>query len=190
MKRFYRFQFCAIILLYILFTLLLPYPTLAIGPGTGGSKIRVSDERIGPYVLLVATSPLPVTVGQMSVWVRVTDGQTGQIRPDAVVMIEASPPQGGAPLTAQGSHKNAGNDFDFVAHVDVKNTGQWNVKVTVTDELGEAEVSFYETVTQGVSLNIVVGIAIPFIVLGIVLGIYLWRRSPISAQKAATQILE
>ncbi len=160
-------------------------PALAIGPGTGGSKIRVSDERIGPYVLLVATSPLPVTVGQMSVWVRVTDGSTGQVRPDAVVMIEATPPNGGAAITSQGSHKNAGNNFDFVAHLEVKNTGQWNVRVTVKDELGEAEVSFIETVTQGVSLNVVVGLAVPFIVLAIILGVYLWRRSAAGPSDAA-----
>lgn len=152
-------------------------PAWAIGPGTGGSKIRVSDERIGPYVLLVATSPLPVTVGQMSVWVRVTDGSTNQVRPDATVMIEATPSNGGAPVSAQGSHKNAGNNFDYVAHLEVEQTGQWNVKVTVKDELGEAEVSFVETVTQGISLNVVVGLAVPFAVIGIILGIYLWRRS-------------
>ncbi len=165
--------------------LVITLPALAIGPGTGGSKIRVSDEHIGPYVLLVATSPLPVTVGQMSVWVRVTDGSTGQVRPDAVVMIEATPPNGGPPIAAQGSHKNAGNNFDYVAHLEVKNTGQWNVKVTVEDELGQAEVSFVETVTQGVSLNVVVGLAVPFVVLGVVLGIYLWRRSAETASNAA-----
>lgn len=172
--------------LILLISLIIVSPALAIGPGTGGSKIRVSDERIGPYVLLVATSPLPVTVGQMSVWVRVTDGSTGQVRPDALVMIEATPPNGSVPITAQGSHKNAGNNFDFVAHVDVEKTGQWNVKVTIKDEPGEAEVSFVEMVTQGVSLNVVVGIAVPFMVVGVILGIYLWRRSAAASQKAIT----
>lgn len=165
----------AVLILFI--SSIIVAPALAIGPGTGGSKIRVSDEHIGPYVLLVATSPLPVSVGQMSVWVRVTDGNTGQVRPDAAVTIEATPPDGSAPVVSQGSHKNAGNNFDYVAHLEVEKTGQWNVKVTVKDELGEAEVSFVETVTQGVSLNVVVGLAVPFIILAIILGIYLWRRS-------------
>ena len=87
------------------------YPALAIGPGTGGSKIRVNDEQIGPYTLLVATAPLPVTVGQMSVWVRVTETETNDLRRDAVVTVDATPRYGGNTLTAQGSHKNAGNDF-------------------------------------------------------------------------------
>jgi hypothetical protein len=168
-------QFIIGLLLFI--TLLAPPAVQAIGPGTGGSKIRVSDERVGPYILLVATSPLPVTVGQMSVWVRVTDSQTNQLRRDAVVMIHATPREGGETLIAEASHKNAGNNYDYVAHFEVQNTGQWNVTVTVEGEPGQAEVSFTETVTQGLSLGLLLGLAIPFIVLAVVVGLYLWRRS-------------
>jgi hypothetical protein len=165
-------------LFLLLIWLNLPPLAFAIGPGTGGSKIRISDEKVGPYVLLVATSPLPVTVGQMSVWVRVTDGQTGKYRPDAVVMIQATPREGNGPaLTAQATHQNAGNDYDYVGHLAVGNTGQWDVSVSVKDELGQADVSFSETVTRGLSLGLILGLAIPFVVLGIVVGYYLWRRS-------------
>lgn len=158
--------------------LLLPQSALAIGPGTGGSKIRVSDERIGPYILLVATSPLPVAVGQMSVWVRVTDGKTGQYRSDATVTIKATPREGGgSALTAQATHKNAGNDYDYVAHFEVQSTGQWDITVSVQDELGQGEVSFSETVTRGLSVGLLFSLAIPFVVLAVVVGIYLWRRS-------------
>ncbi|MCL4294532.1 MAG: hypothetical protein KJ077_02335 [Anaerolineae bacterium] len=153
------------------------YPVLAIGPGTGGSKIRVSDERIGPYILLVATAPLPVTVGQMSVWVRVTDGQTNQVRRDAIVTVEATPFDGGPTLTAQGSHQNAGNDYDYVAHLPVERTGQWNIAVLVEDEPGQAETTFTETVTRGLGIQVLVAIGLPFVVLAVVVAIYLWRRA-------------
>lgn len=168
-----------LIFLYLnLVLLVLPQPALAIGPGSGGSKIRISDERVGPYVLLVATSPLPVSVGQMSVWVRVTDSQTGKYRPDATIIIKATPREGsGPPVTAQASHKNAGNDFDYVGHLDVQKTGQWDVTVSVQDELGQAEVSFSETVTRGLSLGLLFGLGVPFVVVAIFVGIYLWRRS-------------
>ena len=152
-------------------------PVLAIGPGTGGSKIRVSDEKIGPYILLVATSPLPVTPGQMSVWVRVTDLKTDQLRRDAVVMIEATPRGGGPTLTAQATHKNAGNDYDYVAHFEVDRSGQWDVTVTVADEPGQVETSFSETVSRGLSVTMLIAVAVPFVVLAAVVGIYLWRRS-------------
>lgn len=152
-------------------------PALAIGPGTGGSKIRVSDEHIGPYVLLVATSPLPVTVGQMSIWVRVTDGQTDQLRRDAVVKVEAIPRTGGPTITAEATHKNAGNNYDYVAHLDVTQTGQWDITVSIEDELGQAETVFTESVTRGLSAGLLIGLAVPFVVLAVIVGVYLWRRS-------------
>jgi hypothetical protein len=157
--------------------LILPPSALAIGPGTGGSKIRVSDERVGPYILLVATSPLPITVGQMSVWVRVTDAQSSQLLRDAVVTITAVPREGGEMLTAEASHKNAGNDYDYVAHLQVQKGGQWDITVSVEADPGKVEVPFTETVTQGLSLNLLLSLATPFVVLAVVVGIYLWRRS-------------
>ena len=117
-------------------------PVLAIGPGTGGSKIRVNDEEHGPYILLVATSPLPVTVGQMNVWVRVTGLEDSQLHRDAKVLVEATLRGDGSTVSAEGSHKNAGNDYDYVAHLDVEQSGQWDVTITVSDELGDAEVVF------------------------------------------------
>lgn len=157
-------------------------PVWAVGPGTGGSKVRVSDEKIGPYILLVATSPLPVTIDQqMSVMVRVTDRKTGQLRREAVVMVKASPREGGPILTAQATHKNAGNDYDYVAHFDIEKKGQWDITVSVEDELGQAEVTFTETATRGLSSKVLIGVAVPFVVLAVVVGAYLWRRS------AATQ---
>jgi hypothetical protein len=155
-------------------------PLLAIGPGTGGSKIRVDDENIGPFTLLVATSPLPVTTGQLSVWVRVTGTEDNKLRRDSVVLIEATPRGGGQTLNAQGTHQNAGNDFDYVAHFDVEQSGQWDITVSVEDELGEAEVAFTETVTRGRSGTILMILAIPFVIVAAVVGIFLWRRSAAS----------
>ena len=152
-------------------------PALAIGPGTGGSKIRVNDEKIGPYILLAATSPLPVRVGQMSVWVRVTDAATDQLRRGATVTVQAVPRTGGETLTAAATHQNAGNDYDYVAHFDVTQTGPWDITVTVADEPGQVETAFTETVTRGLSTNILLVVAIPFVILTVVVGVFLWRRA-------------
>lgn len=177
MKRRQIYQiFIRIFLICVVF-MVYSHPALAIGPGTGGSKIRVDDEHLGPYILLVATAPLPVTVGQMSVWVRVTGIEDNKLRRDASVMVEAKLRGGDATAAAQGTHKNAGNDFDYVAHLDVEQAGQWDVTVTVADELGEAEVVFTETVTRGRSVGLLIGLAIPFVVVAVIVGIYLWRRS-------------
>lgn len=167
-----------VIIVALLMLAFLARPGLAIGPGTGGSKVRVSDETIGPFVLLVATSPLPVKVGQMSVWVRVSNGaDTSQLRRDATVMVRATPRAGGPTLSAQATHQNAGNDYDYVAHFDVQETGEWDVTVSVEDELGQAEVSFVETVSRGLTTGLLLGLAVPFIVLSLIVGYYLWQRS-------------
>lgn len=174
----WHIHFLAQISLSLLIIILSVHPVLAIGPGTGGSKIRVDEEQVGPYQLLVATSPLPVTTAQpMSVWVRLTDAATDQLRRKAVVTVEATPPEKGATLTAQATHQNAGNDYDYVAHFDIDQTGQWDITVTVEDELGQADVTFSETVSRGASTRLLVGLGIPFVVLVVVVGIYLWRRS-------------
>lgn len=154
------------------------HPVLAIGPGTGGSKIRVDNAEIGPYTLLVATAPLPVTVGQMSVWVRVTDTETDELRRDAVVTVEATPRNGGNTLTVQGSHKNAGNNYDYVAHLPVEQTGQWEITVTVEGEPGQVETAFYETVSQGSNMKLLVMLGMLFAVVVLGIGFYMWRRAP------------
>lgn len=163
--------------LMITLLLLLPPLTLASGPGTGGSKIRIDNEAAGPFVLLVATSPLPITVGQMSVWVRVMDTNGQKALRDAVVKIEATPAGGGDLVTGVATHQNAGNEIDYVAHLDVERTGSWDVKVMVEDDLGQAEVTFTETVAGGLSTGLIVGLAVPFVFLMIVVGVFMWRRS-------------
>ena len=172
-----RIALLIVLIIFLFGTAGLFKPTRAIGPGTGGSKIRVSDEEIGPYILLVATSPLPVTPGQMSVWVRVTDATTDQLRRDAVVTVEATPRGGGPTLNAQATHQNAGNDYDYVAHLEIEQTGQWDVTVFVEDEPGDVQTSFTETVSRGLSATVLIAVAVPFIVLAVVVGIFLWRRS-------------
>jgi hypothetical protein len=163
--------------LVILLWLTYAWPALAIGPGTGGSRIRVDNKQVGPFVLLVATSPLPVTVGQMSIWVRVTGSQNDDLRRDALVVATATLRDGGATVSGQGTHQNAGNNFDYVAHLEVQQPGQWDITISVEDELGEAEIAFTETVAGGLSIGLIIGIAVPFVALAVVVGIYLWRRS-------------
>ncbi|RME74751.1 MAG: hypothetical protein D6784_09375 [Chloroflexi bacterium] len=171
--KFSRLLLVAIIFIFLTCVL----PVYAVGPGTGGSKVRVNDEKIGPYILLVATSPLPVRVGQMSVWVRVTDAATGQLRRDAVVTVQMTPRGGGQTLTGQATHKNAGNDYDYVAHFDVAQAGQWDITVTVEDAPGTVETRFVETVSRGSNMTTLLALAVPFVVLIIVVGMYLWRKT-------------
>ena len=175
MKTYFKLGLLLIIILITVYGGV-PNPALAHGP-TGTSKIRVNSETIGPYNLLVATSPQPVTMGPMSVWVRVADNETDRLLRNATVMVEATPPSGGPALSAQATHDHAGNAFDYVAHLDINDGGEWNFVVYVEDEPGQVDVTFTETVSQALNLNLLIGLAVAFVILALVIGIYMYRQS-------------
>lgn len=180
MKRSQFYQiFISLPLIIILFAALgLLHPVLAHSP-TEGIKIWVNDEKIGPYVLLVATAPQPATVGQIDVWVRVAEDGTGRLLRNAVVMVEATSQDNGATLTTQATHELAGNAFDYVAHLDIEDAGQWDFTVYVEAEAGQADVTFTETVNRGWNTTLLIGLAVSFVVLAVMVGVYLWRQSAI-----------
>lgn len=158
-------------------------PVLAHGPVTS-SKIRVNNEKLGPYILLVATAPSPATVGPMDVWVRVADDETSRLLRDAVITVEATPQHGNSTLTAQATHEHAGNAFDYVAHLDLPDSGQWNFTIYVEQELGPVKVSFTETVTGGSNMSLLVGLGVAFTALAAIIGVYLWRQSAAASEVA------
>jgi hypothetical protein len=151
-------------------------PVLAHSPTSGSINIRVSDEKIGPYILLVATYPDPATIGQMDVWVRVGEDGTNRFLRDAVVTIEATSRNGGAAQTAEATHDLAGNAFDYVGHLDLETTGQWDFVVRIDSDLGPANVTFSDNV-RWFNTQLLISIAGAVIVLAVVLGLYLWRQS-------------
>jgi hypothetical protein len=178
MKRFLSCQiFISLALLATLFTLHSSlHPILAHG-STGSSKIIVDNEKFGPYILLVATSPSPLTVGAMDVWVRVAEDETDRLLRDAVVRVEATPQSRGATLTAQATHEHAGNAFDYVAHLDLEDSGPWDFTIYVEHELGPVDVAFTDTVAAESNMSLLIGSVIAFVVLAMLLGLYLWRKS-------------
>ena len=160
-------------------------PVLAHSPTGARINIRVSDQRVGPYVLLVATYPDPATIGQMDVWVRVGVDGTNRFLRDAVVTIEATSRNGGAPQTIKATHDLAGNAFDYVGHLDLETTGQWDFNVRIESDLGPANVTFSDNV-RWLNTQLLISIAGAVIVLALVLGLYMWRQSAAADLEPAT----
>jgi hypothetical protein len=151
------------------------YPALAHNP-TGEIKIWINDQKVGPYILLVATYPQPATIGQLDVWVRVGEDGANRLLRDAVVTIEAKPQNGGPTQTAQATHKLAGNAFDYLAHLNLETAGQWDFTVYVASELGQVNVAFTETVAW-LTPNLLFWVAISIMILVVIFAVYLWRQS-------------
>jgi hypothetical protein len=155
------------------------HSVLAHGPDTS-SQVKINNEKFGPYILLVAISPDPAIVGEMDVWVRVAEGETDRLLRDAVVVVEAAPRSGGPTVTAQATHEHAGNAFDYVAHVDVEESGQWDFVIYVEDEPGSIDIAFTETVTGESNVVLLLGLAALFVALATGIGLYLWQQSAVT----------
>ncbi len=113
----------------------------------------------------------------MNVWVRVTEGETDRLLGDAVVRVSATPRSGGPTVTAQATHEHAGNAFDYVAHLDIKESGRWDFVIYVEDEPGSIDIAFTETISGDSNLVLLLGLAGFLVVLVAGIGVYLRRRS-------------
>jgi hypothetical protein len=148
-----------------------------LGPG-GGSRLITGDEIVGPYRLLITSSPNPATTGTITFVVRVSDPQSGAKVRDAEVGVELISADGGTVLREPATHKNAANEIDYAAHIPVQQSGTWNGVVRVAGGLGESEVEFLQTVSPPRAISTVVLVGIPFaVMLGVFGAMYYVRTS-------------
>lgn len=147
-----------------------------LGPG-GGSRLIVGDEIVGPYRLLVTSSPNPAATGTVTFLVRVTDPQSGAKVRDAQVEVELSKADEPTVLKQVATHQNAGNDVDYVAHIQVEKAGSWDGVVRVNSGLGASEVKFLQPVSPPRSLSTVILVGIPFAVMLAVFGAMYFVRT-------------
>ncbi|HEX9681353.1 MAG TPA: hypothetical protein VGA32_07855 [Anaerolineales bacterium] len=133
--------------LSIVLLLALPLSAHAQEPGTGGRQIRLEDAPAGPYRVRALTSPIPPTVGELFVEVRITDPATGVVTEDVEVEILATPLEGdGTGLTAQALTELAPTPREFAALLPVPKPGFWRVVVRVRGPQGSGEAEFVERV--------------------------------------------
>jgi hypothetical protein len=128
--------------------------------GPGGSRVLIGDQVIGPYRLLVTSSPNPAATGTVTFVVRVSDPQTGVNVRDAQVEVELE--KGGTTLKHAATHEDAGNSVDYAAHIDITEEGSWNGAVRVVGPLGASEGLFLQQVITPRALNTVILVGIPF----------------------------
>lgn len=149
------------------------------GPGTGGSRIFVSDKTIGPYVLLVWAGPSPAQVGRYTVYTRVADAATGrQLRDGIQVKVQSTEESTGDVTEMEANHTNAGNALDYAAHFELARQGNYGFAVTVDGPDGSATVDFRDRVVPTITFGLISAIAGPFIVvIGAVVWFMLARRA-------------
>lgn len=149
------------------------------GPGTGGSRIFLSDKAVGPYVLVVWAGPSPAQVGRYTVYARVNDAATGrQLREGIRIRAQSTEETTGSTTEAEATHANAGNSLDYAAHFELPRQGNYTFVVTIDGPTGEATVDFRDRVVPAITFGLISAIAGPFIVvIGAVVWFMLARRA-------------
>ena len=161
-------------------------PVRAEGPGTGGSRIFISDKTVGNYTLLVWAGPSPPQVGRYTVYVRVSDLGGRQLRDGLQVTVRATEEASGEVTDGEANHQNAGNSLDYAAHFQLPRKGYYQFAVTVKGAAGDADVSFRDRVVATISFGLISAIAGPFIVIIGAVFWYMWSRQ--SQNKPAAEV--
>lgn len=124
-------------LVIVLVLLLLAAPVWA-----NGGQIQVPEQRVGPYLVTVFTSPSPFRAGQVDVSVLVRN-PAGELIDDAQVTVTTVPlghagPGGTYPATqAQASIKSF-----YSAKFNLPEAGQWRMTVAIAGAQGSGSTTF------------------------------------------------
>jgi hypothetical protein len=172
----WRWLVLALVVLALIFLAARVAAAENLGPG-GGSRLIVGDEVVGAYRLLATSAPNPATTGTVTYVVRVSDPQSGAKVRDADVEIELTLADGSAVIKDAATHKNAGNDIDYAAHIPVQQAGSYNGVIRVKGSAGASEVKFLQSVSAPRSISTVILVGIPFLVMLGVFGAMYYVRA-------------
>jgi hypothetical protein len=145
-----------------------------LGPG-GGMRVITGDEAVGPYRLLITSSPEPAQVGQVTIAVRVTDLKTGETVKDADVRVTLTLPDADVDLEQAATHADAGSPVDYAAHLEIVEPGQYDGFVRITGPAGPAEVRFTQRVLPSRTTSTLLVLALPFAAVLAILGFWYLR---------------
>jgi hypothetical protein len=152
--------------------------------GPGGSRVLIGDQVVGPYRLLVTSSPNPATTGTVTFVVRVSDPQSGVSVRDAEVEVALT--KGQTSLSHAATHEDAGNAIDYAAHVEIAEEGSWRGTVRVAGPQGTSEADFLQLVTSPRTLNTVILVGIPFAAIVVVfIAMWLVRSRSTESEEAS-----
>jgi hypothetical protein len=172
----WRWLFLAPIILLLIILTARAAAAENLGPG-GGSRLIVGDEIVGAYRLLATSAPNPATTGTVTYVVRVSDPQSGAKVRDAQVEVELTSEDGATVIKDAATHKNAGNEIDYAAHIPIQQAGSWNGVIRVSGSAGNSEVKFLQTVSAPRSISTVILVGIPFLVMLGVFGAMYYVRA-------------
>src|SRR5436189_4752153 len=95
-----------------------------------GGVARTNRASAGPYAVTIFTSPTPLGVGIADVSASVERADTGDLEPDARVIIAAEPVgHAGQAGVFEATHDQASDPSFYAANVRVDTTGTWRFAI-------------------------------------------------------------
>ena len=113
-------------------SLLIAQPVLAHGVG---GVLRISDHKMGPYTVMVWTTPNILRPGRVHVETAIL--RSGMNVIDCDVQVQVTPQSfSGSAITSAGGAATVENDFRHEAAFRLDKAGTYQVDITVTDQIG------------------------------------------------------
>ncbi|MDQ4074858.1 MAG: hypothetical protein M3220_01290 [Chloroflexota bacterium] len=167
------------LLFVILLLLLLPTTVLAEGPLSGGTRIYIDEEPLGPFMVSSFAAPNPpVTTDDLWVTVQVRDGAKAVT--DARVWVTVTEGDGGETHRAEARHDLAAQPFDYTVYLPVPASGTYEVLIEMEHPDGGGTVQYPIRVSEPLTNYIVLVLAIPFLVFALWLARHFGLRLPTS----------
>ena len=143
-----------------------------------GGTLRMNRQPAGPYAVTIFTSPTPLTPGIADVSASLEFADTGDIEPDARIVIAAQPVgHAGQAGVFEATHDRASDPNFYAANVRLDSAGAWRMDVQIIGLRGEGTVAFDVDIAENVSgERILRGAAVVVAIwLGVGAWVY-WRR--------------
>lgn len=166
------------LLLVLLGLLALPATARAEGPLSGGTRVYLEEEPVGPFSITSFAAPNPPTTKD-NLWVTVKVREGAKAVQDARVWVTVVPEGAtGEPQRMEAQHELAAQAIDYTAFLPVPTAGSYRVEIEVEHPQGSGRTSYPVAVSEPLTRYIFLVVGIPFALLAIWLVRTLEKRLP------------
>ncbi|MBA3533391.1 MAG: hypothetical protein H0T73_15835 [Ardenticatenales bacterium] len=173
-------QFTRSLLLCLCLLLLSIAPVLAEGPLSGGTRIYIDKEPLGPFMVTSFAAPNPPVITD-NLWVTVQVRDGAKAVTDARIWVIVTP-RDGVPQRIEAVHELAASALDYTAYFPVTTPGPYEVRIEMEHPSGTGSTLYPVQVSEPLTSYIFLLMALPFLLVAL----FLVRRfgmQPLTTQK-------
>ena len=155
-------------LIIILLLFLLPVVAQAEGPLSGGTRVYIKDEPLGPFQVTSFAAPNPaITTDRLWVTVQILDGPKAIT--DAKVWVTVLHQRTGESQKLEAVHELAATPLEYTAALDTKADGRYDVLIEMEHAKGNGEARYTLYVSEPLTNFIFLVMAGPALLIALLL---------------------